>query len=121
MKLSGWQRLWVVTSIVYLALVITIAAEDFPNARSVAHDSSIYDRLSSESIKAITASLDAQSVIREQMVNGHEIPFPSGTQSETIKMVAREYEGALAHQAAAERWPYIGSVALWWLVPIVVL
>ena len=36
-KLNGWQRLWVVCSVIYLALVMFIAAAEYPSAEDARH------------------------------------------------------------------------------------
>jgi len=36
-KLSGWQRLWVVLSIIYLPIVVLLLLEEWPNKKQIEH------------------------------------------------------------------------------------
>jgi hypothetical protein len=120
-KLGGWHRLWLVTSVVYLLAVAVFTASTAPTAETVKHRTEFYERMGESSISVLTAALDTQNLIRVQAENGHEIPFAASTPKETMQAILRQYHEALEAQAASERLPFFGRAFLWWLVPVVAL
>ena len=53
-NLNGWQRLWLLASIIYLVLVAFIAVEDFPSPGEIyISDEEIIKKLSTKTLEII--------------------------------------------------------------------
>src|SRR6266508_586228 len=106
--LSGWQRLWVVGSILYLIPVFVIATSTFPRPAGISHETIFYDQLSPDSKSKLILDenknvSDDLVGVRVEMPNGHVLQYRNGLKEEEMQPVAREYYGLLERKASKDR------------------
>jgi hypothetical protein len=95
-KLSGWQRLWIVTSVLYLMLIIVAVVNDnsFPKERTEYELRNYYS--------TTFYSIDDR---------GNMAPLPKETRS--LKVLANE-----EHEfVTKKRYIFIGQMAILWVFP----
>jgi hypothetical protein len=132
MKLSGWVRLWIVGSALYLAAVVSYAVVEWPRPESTPHSEAIYAALPTELqrkiVDARSATGDRQALIDEalkrgvveniQMPNGHSIVLSKDVSENEKTEIAKAYwtsiETATNHQATG----FFIVCILWGLVPV---
>jgi hypothetical protein len=132
MRLSGWLRLWIVVSVLYLVLMIVFVAFTLPQASSVLHSSSFYDQMSPElkgkllGAKGIaTDPSERDSLLDEarkrglivdvKMPNGHVLVFASDVPQNEQERTAKTYWTIVEKAADEERRKYFGIAFLWWI------
>ena len=125
--LNGWQRLWVLVSIILLIPVVVVAVITFPNPDHVSHQSSFEENLSAES-RTKLATPDEKGIVwddkvglKVEMPNGHILRFEKSVKNEEAETVANEYYGLLKHQANKERVLHVLLAIAWWLGPAIFL
>ncbi len=122
MRLSGWQRLWVVLVVIYSGIAAFLAITNFPIASRVRHTHSIYRHMDSSNVeKIVQNSEDKSGVTEEKMPNGHVLTFREGTSNEEIKKVARDYYAATEKIAQDQQPKFIMNAFLLWIIPSILL
>jgi hypothetical protein len=134
MRLSGWLRLWIVVSVLYLVLMIVFVAFTLPQASSVFHSSSFYDQMSPElrgKLLAKSIATDPSErnalldearkralIVEVKMPNGHVLVFASDVPQNEQERTAKTYWTIVEKAAAEERRKYFGIAFLWWIIPV---
>ena len=135
MRLSGWLRLWIVVSVLYLVLMIVFVGFTLPQASSVLHSSSFYNQMSPElrgkllGAKVVaTDSTERDSLLDEarkrglivevKMPNGHVLVFASDVPQNEQERTAKTYWTIVEKAADEERRKYFGIAFLWWIIPV---
>jgi len=138
MKPSGWIRLWIFVSVLYLVMVIVFVLFALPKADTISHSASFYDQMQSGDKGKIlgTKRTDASSLERQalhdearrrglinevEMPNGHVLAFASDVPRNEQESAAKAYWTVVEKTAKEERWKYIGIAFLWWAVPTFVV
>lgn len=122
--LNGWQRLWVVLSSIYLVVVVTVVAFNFPRPDGITHTPDLLKKLSPESQSLLICGEGGFCFPRDsdiKMPNGALLQFKEGVSEKQTSAVAREYWGIVSSLANERRISLIGLAALWWLGPCIVL
>ena len=135
MRLSGWLRLWIVVSVIYLVLMIVFVTFTLPQASSVLHSLSFYDQMSPElrgkllganSIATDPPERDALLdearkrglIVEVKMPNGHVLVFASDVPQNEQERIAKTYWTIVERAADEERRKYFGIAFLWWIIPV---
>lgn len=136
--MSGWLRLWIVVSVLYLVLVVGFVTLTLPHAGAVPHSSSFYDQISPElrgkilGMKGADADPPERRVLLEEarrrgiiteveMPNRHVLVFSSDIPRNEQENVAKAYWTVVEKVAGKERQKYISIAFLWWVIPVVVI
>jgi hypothetical protein len=135
MKLSGWQRLWVVTAVIYLLAVAGITWSTWPAVTSVAHENTLYLRLSPDARARILNSqvkaANEQAFIQDartlkdaelvEMPNGHILVFRKDLPRADAEASAQAYWAEVEHLAHQERIAHLARAIAWWAVPLLLV
>ncbi len=109
-SLNGWQRLWVVFSGFFL---VSLVVANFPNAESIHHDDSYYERLSPEA-KAQIAPEDDIDAQRIRMPNKHVIMVRKDVKVGRLTPLLVEYASLIDRLLLKSRIQSVGvSVGIW--------
>ena len=134
MKLSGWLRLWIFVSGLYLVIVSVFVVFTVPQASTISHSESFYDEIKPEQREKILGakSTDATSSERQalldearrrgiisevEMPNRHVLVFASELSRNDQENAAKAYWTVVEKTAKKEQGKYIGIAFLWWAVP----
>src|SRR6267378_1044575 len=91
-QLNGWQRLWILVSLVYLIPVAVVAFLEFPSVEG-AYTDALYSKLKPESLSRLAVSalkdgswfVDPDDVGTEvRMPTGYLLPFKRGVTDEQM-------------------------------------
>jgi CO dehydrogenase nickel-insertion accessory protein CooC1 len=123
MRLSGWHRLWVFISAIYLIVVVAYSFYAFPKSEKVVHKYEFYTKLSSKSLDMIVErgkskeiSISNQDVTEVKMPNGHIIPFNSEVAQKDMENAAREYWSIVEQETRNQRAVFAFYAFLFWLL-----
>lgn len=130
MKLSGWLRLWIVVSGIYLILTIVFVVFTLPEATSVLHSSSFYDQMSPDlrakllnaKGMATDAALDEARkgglTVEIEMPNGHHLVLASNVPQYEQERAAKTYWTIVEKAADEKRRRYFHIAFRWWIIPV---
>lgn len=137
MKMSGWLRLWIVVSVLYLVLVVGFVTLTLPHAGVIPHSSLLYDQISPEvrakilGTKGADADPERQALLEEarrrgiitevEMPNKHILVFKSDIPRNEQESAAKAYWTVVEKVAGKERQKHISMAFLWWIIPVVVI
>ena len=145
MKLSGWQRLWVLMSAVFLGLVAAYVSLTLPNPVDIPHSQTFYDQLRPElrNLIATTKSPEqfhverptrpgdrqklqeewdkAEPLYHVKMPNGHVISFLITVPEKDMNDVAREYWRIIEKEVDQRRLRYAFIAFLLWGGSVIIL
>ena len=135
MKLGGWQRLWVVSAVVYLVVVAGVAWSTWPAPASVTHAYTFYSRLPPEARTKILNSKvkieNEQAFIQDartakdaelvEMPNGHILVFRKDLPGAAAEASAQAYWAAVEHVAYEKRFAHIAQAIAWWAIPLALI
>lgn len=135
MKLGGWQRLWVVSAVVYLVVVAGVAWSTWPASTSITHAFTIYSHLSPETRAQILNSQvkieNEQAFIQDartakdaelvEMPNGHMLVFRKDLPRAKAEASAQAYWAAVEHVAYEKRLAHIAQAIAWWAIPLALI
>ncbi|WP_303909447.1 hypothetical protein [Thiohalomonas denitrificans] len=134
-NLGGWQRLWVVTAIVYLIGVGWVTWSSWPASASITHKQAYYSQLTPEAqTRILNAKVreededafihDAQSVKNAELVempNGHVLVFRKSLPRGEAEAFAREYWTVVEHAAYKRRLVNVARAFAWWFIPLALI
>lgn len=118
--LNGWQRLWIVFSLILFAVIILADIILFPSARDISHIELFEDKLSTAS-KEKLAPVDNKGIIWDDVVglkiempNKHILSFAKGVSSSEAELVSKEYYHILLEKVYVKRFQSILlALAIW--------
>ena len=118
--LNGWQRLWIVFSLILLAVIIVADIILFPSARDISHNKLFEDKLSTAS-KEMLAPVDDKGIIWDDVVglkiempNKHILRFAKSVSSSEAEIVSKEYYHILLEKVYVKRFQSILlALAIW--------
>ncbi len=144
MKLNGWQRLWVLASVIYFCLVVIYTIFSIPNPENIAHEQRFYDQLSPEmrqriglipSTEVIPSTKEPHSDNRiplvrmgppqsskqqaAAMANDHTIYFNTILSDKEMDKIAKEYWRIIEKEAKKRRLYLISGALLFWVGPLI--
>lgn len=139
-KLNGWQRLWVLASLIYLVAVVFVAIIDFPTPwKSYISDEEITKKLSIKTLQLIAKTDDwievpvnqkgdifGKEVTAEQLQpitiqfpNGKKLLVSTGTKQADLDYINKDYCNAVISLTNKERIHFIVTILLAWIVPCI--
>ena len=127
MQISGWQRLWIFVSGIYLIIVIVFSTMSFPKPESIPHSQAIYDQMAPELKKKILSSEYSEKYQnkkgdhRVKMPNGHVMIFLSEIPESEVEHVAKEYWSVVENSTGEQRKKHIGFAFVLWVLPVLAL
>ena len=135
MKLGGWQRLWVVTAVVYLFAAAGVTWSTWPAVASVIHEYTLYSRLPPDARTRILNSqvkaVNEQAFIQDartakdaelvEMPNGHILVFQKDLPSAEAEASAQAYWVEVEHVAYDKRVAHLAQAIAWWVVPLALI
>ena len=129
MKLSGWQRLWIVFSVITLLLCGIFVYSTIPSANDIQHRDDFYKQLNEKYQKKIikerTASdkseyieeADRRNLItRVRMPNNHVIIFLNDLTKEEMEKASQEYRSVIEREVRSKRINIIKYASIFWVV-----
>ena len=131
-RLNGWQRLWVLLSLIYSIPVAVVALLQFPTTNESYHTDDFYRELRKESLSKLVISpsksksggsfIDPDDIgTQVEMPNGHLLPFKKGVTDDEMRTVAREYHSITERATLNRRLRIVGYSLLAWITPCVAL
>ena len=139
MKLNGWQRLWVVASIIYMIVLALFGVIVFPTPGKILHHAQFYDELPKESqskvIRADASTIPSTGTGRDLSyelfcddpryvvvtANNHKLCFRSDVTETEKTMIVQQYHQLLQRATRSERIEMLGYMFLIWIIPCIVL
>lgn len=125
--LNGWQRLWVVFSVILLAFLIVAAILLFPSPMDISNNESIIEKLSTAS-KAKLAPADDKGIIwddvvglKVEMPNKHVLSFAKGVNESDAEIVSGEYYSILRKKVYIKRFEFVLLALVIWFGAIGVI
>src|SRR5487761_1915858 len=124
MKLNGWYRLWIVSSMALLILAVVIAGFLMPSLENVEHQAIFYSMLSpaaqaqlasDEQVPSWAKQVNEADIGKVRMPNGHVIRVQHGIDLGKSTKVIAEYAALLEHQLIYKRTKFILLVVVIWL------
>ena len=126
-KLNGWQRLWILASVIWLITVLFIAVSTYPTKQNtfIGNDEVIKD-LSDKTIKILAKPVGVigkYSNIRsvETLPNWLEFSVASGTSQSDIDYVRNDYTNVDNKIINKKRIRFVWQMAIFWIVPCIVI
>jgi hypothetical protein len=117
-NLNGWQRLWVLTSLIYLAFVIFIAVVDFPSSKKgIVWDDEIIKNLSAKTLEIIAKADKSSQKWNVDLNNGYKVNVPVNTTEADLEYIAKDYNESIRKITNSKRMPFIGTMMFVWLIP----
>lgn len=127
LSLNGWQRLWVLASSIYFAVVTAYVVFEFPQPEKIKYDRAYVKKLSPQSQTLLVPEDKEGWQSAEQwdtdveMPNGARLSFKKGVPEIDMSAVAKEYWSLITQTANEHRWSLIGYAALAWLLPSIAI
>jgi hypothetical protein len=125
--LNGWQRLWVMFSVILLAFLIIAAIMLSPSPTDISHDDSFIEKLSTTS-KAKLAPEDDKGIIWDDVVglkvkmpNEYVLCFAKGIKESDAEVVSAEYYSILRKIAYIKKFKFVSFAFAIWLGTIGVM
>ena len=120
-KLSGWQRLWVLFSSLYLILVVGFVAVELPRPEKIPPSAALLKKLSPASQVRLLPN-DKWQYADEwsadvDMPNGERLSFRKGVPEQDRALTTSEYWSIVSTEARERRLSFLGYAAVWWIVP----
>jgi hypothetical protein len=122
LKLNGWQRLWVVASVIAIIPFSYFVFLNFRTVEDITHDNSYYSRMSDEDRqKLIIKSSKNNDVHNENIAasvslpNGYVLLFNKDYDAATIEQVSKSYYEILKEESAKQNKTLIINNILAWL------
>ena len=119
--LNGWQRLWVMFSVILLVFLIIVAIMLFPSPTDISHDDSFIEKLSTAS-KAKLAPKDDKGIIWDNVVglkvkmpNKYVLSFAKGIKESDAEIVSAEYYSILRKIAFNQKFKFVAFAFAIWL------
>ena len=104
MPLSGWWRLWIFLSLVWLSAIAAYAYSTWPSEAQAAHHPAFIYQLELKQRQLLALDGASQSGTAVDMPNGHRLQFQAGVEEAAYTSVARAYqEITVRAQAEARR------------------
>ena len=118
MKLSGWQRLWILLSVIYLVIPVLFLIADWPTKKEI-EDKWVYDTLEivrqpSDSVFEIRSAYNDLS--NQELVERVHKKFGKAK----FEKIDKEYQKELKN-LNYKRLKSFGVAFLFWIVPVIVL
>jgi hypothetical protein len=89
MKISGWKRLWIFVSGIYLFLVTAIAVVGFPSAGSIPHSQALFNSLPPELLKQILGN-EKSGIITTDFVPVKKVEIQYGAWTKNNKIAFKQ-------------------------------
>ncbi len=125
--LNGWQRLWVIFSLISLVFLLIAAIMLFPSPTDISHNDSILEKLSTAS-KAKLAPADDKGIIwddvvglKVEMPNKYVFSFAKGVKESDAEIVSAEYFNILREIAYIKKFQFVLFALVIWLGAIGVI
>jgi len=117
-SLNGWQRLWVLTSLIYLIFVIFVAVVDFPSpGKTYISDDEVIKKLSTKTLEILTKGDNSSPKWNVDLNNGYKINVPVNTIEADLEYIAKDYNDSIHKISESKRVSFIGTMMLVWLIP----
>ena len=124
-RLTGWQRLWVVVSVVYLLAVAAAVALFWPSPEITFHRDEFTRRMPAESRLSLREIYAGEYPAKEDRSDGPSVEMPNGAvlvftktvPDAKMESVARDYWTIVEASSKEQRISLIGYGVLAWLVP----
>lgn len=115
MRMNGWHRLWVLTSILALVLCAIFVNASWPDERSISHSPSFYEALDPNALAQI-AENDSASNIGVEMPNGHVINLkPEVAASRKTEALIQYHEAVVAELRSKQRHLFFQVSMVWFI------
>jgi hypothetical protein len=137
-RLNGWQRLWVLVSVLYLVLVALVTYIFWPTVETTWHRAEFIERMPAHARQHVSTAYSSQyEADREErevkakypnvewdgrpkvLPNGAVLIVKGDDFQQFNAMVA--YSEIINAEVKAQRWATVGYAALAWLVPCLAL
>src|SRR2546425_7620184 len=76
-RLNGWQRLWLVLSILYLVPILALAVVSWPTAATTRHREEFIERLPDELQAHVEAAFDSEYLWKNSLRSDRETSIPA--------------------------------------------
>jgi hypothetical protein len=123
-ELNGWQRLWLLMSVIYLLFVLVIGYTNFPTANNtLLADNEILKNLSDKTLLMLAAEGETTgsfvSNIKEKFVlpTGQEIYLSTKFNSKDKDNLYKDYEIAIANIVNKKRIVFLLYMLAFWVIP----
>ena len=128
MKLGGYHRLWLVLSFLYLLVVITFLALQWPNLKDIPHNRGVYESLplSVKDIMINTPLNDEMGFVPEKsqpvkMPNDYIIYFKPNTATEKMQQASKAYWNQIEKESLQQKIKFSIFGLLFWLIPCLMI
>src|SRR6266704_6673789 len=119
MRLSGWVRLWMLLSVIYLGVVTAISTMMLPSENSVT-SADVLRYLSTPTLLKMKVAAKSDEWTEEK--RGHRsIPVPIRLSQTERSAFLAEYETAFASALRDKRQAHALIALLWWVAPCTIL
>jgi hypothetical protein len=117
-SLNGWQRLWILTSLIYLAFIVFVAVVDFPSpGKTYISDDEIIKNLSTKTLEIRSEGDKSSPKWNVDLNNGYKVNVPVNTIEADLEYIAKDYNDSIHKIATGKRVPFIGKMIFVWLIP----
>lgn len=129
-NLNGWQRLWIVTSVMYLFVVIFLAVVSFPSPENYTDSDKILKTLSTKSLEILAGKsrgvldklADEQSKqILVKYQNDQVLEFFPSTNKIDIEYVSKDYCDSVNKLTNTKRIMFSSQMFFAWIIPCIIL
>lgn len=128
MSLGGYHRLWIVSSLVYLGVVIIYVVMIWPNPLNISNKSVFYESLP-DKVKNIiinTPLSDELAFIPEksnpvEMPNKYIIYFKTNTSLEDMRKASAEYWKQVNKESFRQKIRILSFGVMFWIIPCLVI
>ena len=138
MILHGWQRLWILTSIIFLSLTGGYVFSNLVEPTNIYHSDSFYPLMSEKNYSMLVlAKVESRRkpqieemlneaknrgiIVEAEMANGHTLIFKKKDSKEDIAIAAKDYWTVIESVAKNRNSELIKNSVLFYLVTILVV
>lgn len=131
-NLNGWQRLWALTSIIYLIFVVSISVVDFPSPENMwIADDEVLKNLSTKTLEllvkpknTIVDPWDKRPDVFDQInpdivvkILSRSLTIPANTKQTDIDYIRKDCNNAVSKIVNQKRIYFVGKMITIWIIP----
>jgi hypothetical protein len=127
-RLNGWQRLWVLITVLWMIAVVSVSYLLWPVAGSI-QNSDVYAQLKPEDSQRLYDRWAKYAVPPDFIpdpgktvdIGGHTVQFAQGLSENDMNKTAAAYYAALQHILLVRRVEFGGEAIAAWSIPVAAL
>jgi hypothetical protein len=115
--LNGWWRLWIVISVLWLAVVAGFGVASWPEQDFASHRVEYINQLPETQRDLLVSDGSSTSETEVEMPNGQVLRFRPGTSQEAMTVVARAYASSARDARSVEKRRLICALGTLAVIP----